>query len=141
MRNLEPSLVAKRRLGAFTYQMVLPPNGGNYEISSEDPDLPPKVQTYEISEEDPNRPLGGGTLTLLEPATGESLPLLEPATGEGLPLLEPATGGSRLDPVVSAFRRKITHSETLDEMKSLGLPVEPHWRRCEGVDALVEFCR
>ena len=31
MRNLDPSLVAKRRLGAFTYQVVLPP----------DPELPP----------------------------------------------------------------------------------------------------
>ena len=26
MRNLDPSLVAKRKLGAFTYQVVLPPN-------------------------------------------------------------------------------------------------------------------
>jgi DNA ligase (NAD+) len=26
-------------------------------------------------------------------------------------------------------------------LQSLGLPVESHWRRCEGVDALIEFCR
>jgi DNA ligase (NAD+) len=65
MRNLEPSLVAKRRLSAFTYQVVLPP----------DPD------------------------------------------------------------------RKRTHSETLEEMQALGLPVESHWRRCEGVEPLIEFCR
>jgi len=46
-----------------------------------------------------------------------------------------------LKPVASAFRRKITHSETLEEFQSLGLPVETHWRRCEGVDALIAFCR
>jgi DNA ligase (NAD+) len=28
----------------------------------------------------------------------------------------------------------------LDVMRTWGLPVEPHWRRCEGVDALVAFC-
>ena len=28
MRNLEPALVARRRLGAFVYQLVLPPGGG-----------------------------------------------------------------------------------------------------------------
>ena len=34
MRNLEPSLVAKRRLAAFTYQVVLPPEGGRYASHS-----------------------------------------------------------------------------------------------------------
>jgi DNA ligase (NAD+) len=32
MRNLDPSLVAKRKLGAFTYQVVLPPDGGSYNV-------------------------------------------------------------------------------------------------------------
>ncbi len=62
MRNLEPGLVAKRGLGAFTYQIV--------------------------SDE----------------------------------VLQP------------------THGETLTAMKQWGLPVEPHWRTCQGVDALVAFC-
>jgi DNA ligase (NAD+) len=62
MRNLEPGLVAKRGLGAFTYQIV--------------------------ADADP-RP---------------------------------------------------THGETLAAMSGWGLPVEPHWRRCEGVEALVAFC-
>jgi DNA ligase (NAD+) len=41
MRNLEPSLVAKRKLGAFTYQlvlppeMVLPPKGGSHSDTLE----------------------------------------------------------------------------------------------------------
>jgi DNA ligase (NAD+) len=34
MRNLDPSLVAKRQLGAFTYQVVLPPQGGSYRKST-----------------------------------------------------------------------------------------------------------
>ena len=62
MRNLEPGLVAKRGLGAFTYQIV--------------------------SDE----------------------------------VLQPS------------------HSETLTAMKQWGLPVEPHWQQCDGVEALVAFC-
>jgi DNA ligase (NAD+) len=63
MRNLEPALVAKRGLGAFTYQIV------------SDEDLRP------------------------------------------------------------------SHSEMLRAMKQWGLPVEPHWQKCDGVDALVAFCQ
>ena len=37
--------------------------------------------------------------------------------------------------------RPYTHAETLESMKDWGLPVEPHWRRCQGVEALVAFCR
>jgi DNA ligase (NAD+) len=69
MRNLEPALVARRKLSAFTYQVVLPSGA----------DLPP----------DPKR----------------------------------------------------LHSETLEQMRELGLPVEPHWKRCTGLEQLLEFCR
>jgi DNA ligase (NAD+) len=69
MRNLEPSLVAKRRLSAFVYQIVFSPS----------------VEA-------------------------------------------------------SAFRRKDKHSEILENLKGLGLPVERHWRRCEGIDAVIAFC-
>jgi DNA ligase (NAD+) len=34
-----------------------------------------------------------------------------------------------------------THAETLEALKEWGLPVEPHWKRCRGVDELVAFCR
>src|SRR4051812_43730921 len=71
MRNLEPSLVAKRRLSSFVYQIVLPAGGA----------LPPE-------------------------------------------------GGSCL-----------THAEALRLLNSLGLPVEPHWQRCEGIDAVIAFCQ
>jgi DNA ligase (NAD+) len=57
-----------------------------------------------------------------------------------------------LDPAVVA-RRKLgafvyqlvvplfpTHAQTLQELQRLGLPVEAHWRRCDGIDAVVAFC-
>jgi DNA ligase (NAD+) len=34
-----------------------------------------------------------------------------------------------------------THRATLDRMRAWGLPVEPNWRACEGLDALLEYCR
>lgn len=33
-----------------------------------------------------------------------------------------------------------THAEMLELLSSWGLPVEPHWQRCEGVEGLAEFC-
>jgi len=33
-----------------------------------------------------------------------------------------------------------THAETLEQLRAAGLPVESHWKRCAGVDALVAFC-
>jgi DNA ligase (NAD+) len=32
------------------------------------------------------------------------------------------------------------HSEVLQQLRKWGLPVEPHWHHCIGVDALVRFC-
>jgi DNA ligase (NAD+) len=64
LRNLDPSLVSKRGLGAFTYQLVA---------------------------EEPTRPA--------------------------------------------------SHGETLERLKAWGLPVEPHWKRCSGIDSLAAFCR
>lgn len=68
MRNLDPSLVAKRGLSAFFYQVV---SAGD----SESEDLPVR-----------------------------------------------------------------THVETLERLATLGLPVEPHWRRCVGIEDLLAFC-
>ena len=63
LRNLDPALVAKRGLRAFTYQLVVP------------------KQTHLAS-----------------------------------------------------------HALTLEQLGRWGLPVESHWRRCAGIEALVEFC-
>jgi DNA ligase (NAD+) len=34
-----------------------------------------------------------------------------------------------------------SHAGTLEQLARWGLPVERHWRRCTGIDALVAFCR
>ena len=34
----------------------------------------------------------------------------------------------------------VTHAETLERLREWGLPVEEHWQRCVGVDALIAFC-
>ena len=70
MRNLDPALVASRRLGAFTYQLVLP--------------------------------------AAADPASERAL---------------------------------LSHSDTLKSLRSWGLPVEPHFTICAGVDAVIDFCR
>jgi DNA ligase (NAD+) len=76
MRNLDPALVAKRGLSAYTYQVVF--------------DQP------------------------------------------GMP-----AGGSR----APGFEGVETHAAMLAAMREWGLPVEPHWRACQGIDEVVAFCR
>ena len=55
----------------------------------------------------------------------------------------PYTHAEPLRPDVEADLQvgRTTHARTLEALKDWGLPVEPHWTRCQGVDALVEFCR
>jgi DNA ligase (NAD+) len=33
------------------------------------------------------------------------------------------------------------HAAAMQRMRDLGLPVEPHWRRCAGIEAVMEYCR
>ena len=33
-----------------------------------------------------------------------------------------------------------SHSEMLRDLAKWGLPVEPHWKKCDGIDAVIEFC-
>ena len=84
LRNLDPSLVSKRGLRAFTYQLV------------------------------------AGRLNQGDPG-GSKEPLL---------------------PVEAGLQAGLTtHGNTLEQLGRWGLPVEPHWRRCAGIEALIEFCR
>jgi DNA ligase (NAD+) len=83
MRNLDPTLVAKRGLSAFMYQVVLPDRDG-----------------------------------------AGSLPLT-PAAATG-----PATEASGE-----------SHAAMLTALRGWGLPVEPHWRRCAGIEAVAAFCQ
>jgi DNA ligase (NAD+) len=34
-----------------------------------------------------------------------------------------------------------THADAMRRLAALGLPVEPHWRRCAGIDEVVAYCR
>ena len=68
MRNLDPSLVAKRGLASWTYQLVL-------------------------------------------------------------------AGGTEVPPL-----QHESHAAMLADMAKWGLPVEPHWKKCDGIDAVIEFC-
>jgi len=77
MRNLDPSLVARRRLGAFFYQLIF----------------------------DQSRVVG------------------RPSEPSG------------------QFQRAGGHAAMLSAMRDWGLTVEPHWRRCEGVEEVAAFCR
>lgn len=33
-----------------------------------------------------------------------------------------------------------SHATLLEELKAWGLPVEPHWKKCDGIDELITFC-
>jgi DNA ligase (NAD+) len=76
MRNLDPALVARRGLAAYTYQVVRP-------------------DRRDASEPAPDQSLSGAR----------------------------------------------SHAELLTAMRQWGLPVEPHWSSCAGVDALAAYCQ
>jgi DNA ligase (NAD+) len=42
--------------------------------------------------------------------------------------------------VAPGAREREHHADTLRLLAGWGLPVEPHWRRCLGIDELLEFC-
>ena len=46
-----------------------------------------------------------------------------------------------VDPDAPAEARMPTHHATLESFASWSLPVEPHWTRCAGIDAVLAFCR
>src|SRR6185436_14580188 len=46
-----------------------------------------------------------------------------------------ADAGGELAPAALA-----SHAGVLEELRRWGLPVESHWQRCRGVEALLEFC-
>ena len=33
-----------------------------------------------------------------------------------------------------------SHAEMLQDLRKWGLPVEPHWKKCHGIDELISFC-
>src|SRR5688572_18045315 len=74
---------------------------------------------------------------------GPPLRTSTPGAPEGAPLRTPgAVEALRTPGTVEADLqvRLRTHAETLVQLRAAGLPVEAHWQRCAGVDALVAFC-
>jgi DNA ligase (NAD+) len=43
--------------------------------------------------------------------------------------------------IVSDGEERGEHAAAMQRMRELGLPVEPHWRRCAGIEAVIEYCR
>src|SRR5687768_6716157 len=111
LRNLDPALVAKRGLSALTYQLVK----GRPE----------------------GRPLRSGGSVEAEGRPRRSGGSVE---AEGRPL--PGVGSVQAVPVGADLQVGLSerHSEVLQRLREWGLPVEPHWQHCIGVEALVAFC-
>jgi DNA ligase (NAD+) len=90
------------------------------------------------------RNTAAGTMRNLDPALvakrGLSAWMYQMVGGpEGPPLR--STDGERSNVEADLQVRLDTHAKTLEALKAWGLPVEPHWRRCRGVDELLAFCR
>jgi DNA ligase (NAD+) len=85
MRTLEPALVAKRKLGAFVYQLVDTRSGREESAEKE-------------------------------------------------------AGAARVEAVAGEYPEH-SHSRVLTMLDEWGLPVNKHWRRCESIDAVIEYCR
>jgi DNA ligase (NAD+) len=103
MRNLDPSLVASRGLGAFTYQVI--------QVDAD------AGRVF--------RPAEDGT------AAGRL------AEQPGLKT-RPASGTQSEQP---GPKIRPTHADMLTAMREWGLPVESHWRRCQGIEEVAAFCR
>ena len=43
--------------------------------------------------------------------------------------------------VVTDGEERGGHAAAMERMRDLGLPVEPNWRRCAGIDAVIAYCR
>jgi DNA ligase (NAD+) len=48
--------------------------------------------------------------------------------------------GAWMYQVVGSGLDQACHSDVLDRLRAWGLPIEPHWKRLEGIDAVVAFC-
>jgi DNA ligase (NAD+) len=83
------------------------------------------------------RNAAAGTMRNLDPALvskrGLSAFVYQLVSSAGDDRLPPASGGPK-------GGRDGRHSETLKSLAGWGLPVESHWKRCEGIADIVAFC-
>ena len=111
MRNLDPALVSKRGLGAFTYQVMTARDG---------------LKTVPYTPVGDYSPVGNSPV-------GDGLQAVPEAPG-----LQVVPGGTVGDALQGVPR---THSTMLTAMRDWGLPIEAHWRRCDGIAAVIAFCQ
>ncbi|HLA38530.1 MAG TPA: NAD-dependent DNA ligase LigA, partial [Candidatus Glassbacteria bacterium] len=70
-----------------------------------------------------------------------SLRLLDTSVTASRPLkvfLYQLLGAGRPTGQVAAF---ISHAGVLEYLKRAGLPVNPHWRKCSGIEEVIEYCQ
>jgi DNA ligase (NAD+) len=102
MRNLDPSLVSRRGLSAFFYQLLTPASPGVRRVS--DPNVGKEGVTLGVRRVSDPEVDTVGTVGVRHPS----------------------------DPV--------SHSRTLELLADWGLPVEAHWKSCNGISEVVAFC-
>jgi DNA ligase (NAD+) len=86
------------------------------------------------------RNAAAGTLRNLDPAlvAKRGLSALTYQLVQGRPEGRPLPEGDAVEAHLQVGLQR--HSETLTRLREWGLPVEPHWQHCIGVDALLSFC-
>ena len=85
------------------------------------------------------RNAAAGTMRNLDPAQ-----VAKRGLGAYLYQLVAARAGLTPDHPASGKTKRVvrmTHANTLERLRAWGLPVEPHWRCCEGIEAVLSFCR
>jgi len=126
MRNLDPALVAKRGLSAFTYQLVTSARDAAVQ------DTPAREALKGV----PYKSDAGDGLQEVEDHKSDE--------GDGLRAVPTRAGileaEARHD-VRSERARVDTHADTLRALGAWGLPVEAHWRRCANIGEVIAFCQ
>jgi len=126
MRNLDPALVAKRGLSAFTYQLVTSARDAAVQ------DTPAREALKGV----PYKSDAGDGLQEVEDHKSDE--------GDGLQAVPTRAGILEIEAghdVRSERARVDTHADTLRALAAWGLPVEAHWRRCANIGEVIAFCQ
>ncbi len=146
MRNLEPALVSKRGLSAFMYQILISRDSrdGLKAVPYAEPEgnAPARnardgLKAVPYAEPEGNAPARNARdgLKAVPYAESEGNASARNAPAKNTPV------GNALQGVPGPRDVPETHAATLTAMREWGLPVEPHWRRCEGIEAVIAFCQ
>ena len=132
MRNLDPSLVSKRTMGAFVYQLVGAARDGQKAVPH-------------------GSVVGDGVDAVSAPVVGDGVDAVPGSVvedrvdavsgsvvGDGVDAVPGSVVGDRVDAV--PIHVVPTHAATLTALAAWGLPVEPHWTRCAGIEEVIAFC-